>query len=67
MKPGDEVVLMGLNGLAELKGIQEVRMEIRWVIDENFLDIVSAGCQFHDMPEDAQDQIQRLVEARAKL
>ena len=38
MKPGDEVTLVGLNGLAELRGIKEVRMEIRWVIDENAQD-----------------------------
>ncbi|MEN8257597.1 MAG: PilZ domain-containing protein [Thermodesulfobacteriota bacterium] len=67
VQPGDHVTLMALNGLAELKGIEEVHMEVRWVIDEKFLDIVSAGCQFHNMLEDDQEKIQRLVKARAKL
>ncbi len=67
LQPGDHLTLMGLNGLAELQDVEEVRMEVRWVIDQNFLDIVSAGCQFQDMSRRDQQKIQRLVEARAKL
>ena len=67
VKPGDRLVLMALNGLSELQDVEEVSMEVRWVIDQDFLDVVSAGCQFHDMPRRDQDKIQRLVEARAKL
>lgn len=67
IKPGDRLVLMGLNGLAELHGIEEVGMEVRWVIDEKYLDVVSAGCQFHGISVHDQEKIMRLVEARAKL
>lgn len=67
VQPGDHVTLMGLNGLAELKDVEEVRMEVRWVIDQDFLDIVSAGCKFKDISPRDQQKIQRLVEARLKL
>lgn len=67
VKPGDYLVLMGLNGLAELHDIKEVSMEVRWVVDENFLDLISAGCQFKDIALPDQEKIQRLVEARLNL
>lgn len=67
VEPGDYLTLMALNGLADLKNIEEVRMEVRWVIDQDFLGVVSAGCKFADMPQRDQEKIKRLVEARARL
>ena len=67
VQPGDYLTLMGLNGLAELHDVEEVRMEVRWVLDKDFFDIVSAGCKFHDLSPRDQEKIQRLVEERAKL
>lgn len=67
VQPGDHVTLMGLNGLAELKDVDQVQMEVRWVIDQDFLDIVSAGCKFKDISPRDQQKIQRVVEARLKL
>ncbi|MBU0682492.1 MAG: PilZ domain-containing protein [Proteobacteria bacterium] len=67
VKPGDYLTLVGLNGLAELQDVEEVRMEVRWVIDHNFLNLISAGCQFHDLSSRDEEKIQRLVEARSKL
>lgn len=67
VRPGDYLTLVGLNGLSELQGIAEVKMEVRWVIDQDFLNIVSAGCQFHGISSAHQEKIRRLVEAREKL
>ncbi len=67
VQPGDQVVLVGLNGLAELHDVEAVRMEVRWVIDQDFLGVISAGCQFHDISLRDQEKIQCLVEARTKL
>lgn len=67
LQPGDHVTLVSLNGLTDLEGIQEVRMEVRWVIDQNFLGVISAGCQFHGISQSDQEKIDRLVAERAKL
>lgn len=67
LKPGDYLTLMALNGLNDLKNIEKVRMEVRWVIDHDFLGVVSAGCHFEDMSQRDQEKINRLVEARARL
>ncbi len=67
VQPGDHLTLKGLTGLADLQGVEEVQMEVRWVIDQNFFDIISAGCAFKDLSPGDQEKIQRVVEARAKL
>ena len=67
LQPGDHVTLMALNGLAELQDVKEVRMEVRWVIDQDFLDLISVGCKFHGISRRDQERIQLLVEKRAKL
>lgn len=67
LQQGEHITLVGLSGLADLADIKEVRMEVRWVINQEFLDIVSAGCRFHGMSPGDQEKIQRLVVAREKL
>jgi hypothetical protein len=39
-------------------------MEVRWIIDHSFLGVVSAGCQFLDLSEEHQQQIEQVVAAR---
>lgn len=64
IKPGDQLKLVGLAGLAELQHIGNVTMVVRWIIDQSFLGVISAGCQFLNLPEESQREIDQLVVAR---
>lgn len=64
IKPGDRLKLLGLAGLAELHGIGDVTMEVRWIIDQSFLGVISAGCQFIDLSEEFQQKIEQVVTQR---
>jgi c-di-GMP-binding flagellar brake protein YcgR len=64
VKVGDHLSLIGLNGLNGLGEISDVTMEVRWVIDQDFLGVISAGCQFLDMSDKHQQQIQQMIDER---
>ena len=64
VKTGDILTLFGLKGVNGLDGIGGVTMEVRWVIDQDFLGIVSVGCHFLDMPDEYRKKIQQVVDDR---
>lgn len=64
IKPGDQLNLVGLAGLAELQDVGNITMEVRWIIDKSFLGVISAGCQFIDLSEDFQQKIEQVVAQR---
>lgn len=64
IKPGDQLKLVGLAGLAGLQEIVDITMEVRWILDHSFLGLISAGCQFLDLSEEHQQTIEQVVAAR---
>ena len=66
VKPGDQLHLVGLEGVDGLQFARDVAMEVRWLMDHSFLRVISAGCQFVDLPEEYQQQINQVVEARTQ-
>ncbi len=66
LKPGDTVNLVGLVGVAGLQFVEDVSMEVRWIIDQSFLGVISAGCQFVNLPDEYEQQIEQVVESRGQ-
>jgi c-di-GMP-binding flagellar brake protein YcgR len=66
VKPGDQLSLVDVQGVAGLQIVSGVTMEVRWIMDHSFLGVISAGCQFIDLPEEYQQQIEQVVEARCQ-
>ena len=65
LQPGDTLNLVGLVGVAGLQFVEDVTMEVRWIIDQSFLSVISAGCQFVDLSDEHQQQIELVVETRS--
>ncbi len=61
---GDKLSLVALSGLDGCDGIGHVTMEVRWVLDQDFFGVVSAGCKFLDMSDQHQELIQQVIDAR---
>lgn len=59
---GEQLVLSSIaddNGLGILAG---VGLEVRWVLDHDFLDHVAVGCEFKNLAADQQDSLQQMVD-----
>ena len=59
---GDKLTLQALVGLAELTGLAGSALEVRWVLDHEFLEHVAVGCEFVGLATEQQQSLQRLVD-----
>ncbi len=64
IKPGDQLNLVGFSGISGLQEVSEVAMEVRWIIDQSFLGVISAGCQFVNLADNFHRQIEDVVSQR---
>ena len=67
LRKGDRLLLKKINGSKPLGFISNVTMEIRWILDNEFLDHVGFGCQFLNIPDKPRRQIRTLVEEAFEL
>ena len=60
---GDNLTLQTLRGMEELAPLEGVSMEVRWVLDHEFLNHVAVGCAFADLEQQQRKSLQSLVDA----
>lgn len=63
IKKGDRLTLKGLVGPDPLNFMRDIELEIKWVLDHDFLAHLSYGCEFLEMPKDMQEVIRDVVDA----
>ena len=63
IQPGDRLRLQSLQGPAPLNYAQGVEVEIKWVLDHEYLEHVGYGCEFVDPPPALRHMIQEVVRA----
>ena len=61
IKQGDRITLKTVNGPEPLKFSRDIEMEVKWVLDHEFLQNIGYGCMFVDMPQDITDLIHGVV------
>ena len=62
IKLGAPLILTGLQGPDPLKFFQNVEVEIKWILDHDYLEHVSYGCQFLDLPPEMREVIRDVVD-----
>lgn len=62
IKMGEHLILTGLQGPDPLNFFQNVAVEIKWVLDHEYLENISYGCQFLDLPEEMREVIRDVVD-----
>ncbi len=55
---GDRICLQTIHGQPYLRALSRINMEVRWVLDDSFLDYVALGCQFLDLDEKDRELLQ---------
>ncbi len=60
---GDKLTLQTLVGRDELAGLVGSAMEVRWVLDHEFLDHIAVGCEFVGLAEEQQGSLQLVVDS----
>ena len=58
---GKKFFLGQINGISSIQLNSAVEIEVRWVLDHEFLGHIALGCQFHGMPESIQEEIRLIV------
>ncbi len=58
---GDIVILRGMSGPDPLNFTQDIKMAIKWILDTDFLEHVSYGCEFLDLTPDLREKIRDVV------
>ncbi len=59
---GQRLTLTGLQGPDPLKFFQNVVVEIKWILDHEYLEHISYGCQFLDLPDEMREVIRDVVD-----
>ncbi len=62
----DELFLLSLTEKTLTLFDTEIRMIVRWVMDNKFFKNIELGCQFLDPPDNITEQIRSLVEDRGE-
>jgi c-di-GMP-binding flagellar brake protein YcgR len=61
LKINDFLRLLVIFGHPHLNTITELSMEVRWIMDEDYLDHVAVGCEFINLDDHNREQIQDFV------
>lgn len=58
---GKRLFLAQISGISSVQLDSAVEIEVRWVLDHEFLGHIALGCQFHGLPESIKEEIRRVV------
>ncbi len=61
LQPGDQLLLRRIIGLSELIGLADIPMEIKWVMDNEYLDHVVIGSAFSELTEKQRQSLQSFI------
>ncbi len=61
VKVNDPLQLIAIIGHPHLGAVSDLSMEVRWVMDEEYLDHVAVGCEFIDLDEHNRELLQDFV------
>jgi len=60
-EPGDRFIMAELQGLASIHFDFAIEVEVRWLLDHEFLGRVAFGCLFINIPKIIQAELRRFV------
>jgi len=61
IKDGERILLKSVSGPPPLKFARPITMEVKWVLDHDFLEHIGYGCEFIDLPEELAEMIRDVV------
>ena len=61
IKVNDSLHLIGIIGHPHLGAVADLSMEVRWVMDEEYLDHVAVGCEFINLDDHNRELLQDFV------
>jgi c-di-GMP-binding flagellar brake protein YcgR len=61
LKVNDPVLLIAIFGHPHLNSISDLPMEVRWIMDEEYLDHVAVGCEFINLDDHNRELLQDFV------
>ncbi len=61
VKVNDLLQLIGIIGHPHLGAVSDLSMQVRWVMDEEYLDHVAVGCEFIDLDDHNRELLQDFV------
>ncbi len=63
-EPGDRFIMAEIKGLASIHFDFAIEVEVRWLLDHEFLGRVAFGCLFIDIPPIIQKELRNFVAER---
>ena len=61
VQPGDKLLLHRINGLHELIALADIPMQIKWVMDNEYLDHVVMGAAFTELNDSQRRTLQSFI------
>ncbi len=61
LHPGDKLLLHRINGLHELIALADIPMQIKWVMDNEYLDHVIMGAAFTELTDSQRQILQSFI------
>lgn len=59
---GDHLTLSKIRGKTSLQFIADIEIEIKWILDHQYVEHIGLGCEFKNLPEAVRDQIGQFVD-----
>jgi hypothetical protein len=60
---GDYLILSHIKGIKGLESLINVKLQIKWILDNQTLEFIGCGCQFFDLPQSTQEKIGMFIDA----
>lgn len=66
LSQGDRLILKSVRNIRVLSFLQDLELEIRWLLDHRSLSHIGLGCQFIDISEETRERIRGFMETYAE-
>jgi c-di-GMP-binding flagellar brake protein YcgR len=60
---GDYLVLSHVKGIKGLESLINVKVQVKWILEDQLLEFIGCGCQFLDVPQSTQEKIRMIINA----
>jgi len=63
IKSGDTLLLQTINGKSQLDFVSDLRLEVKWIMDDPRLVHAMIGCEYSDISDSDREKIEQFVQS----